>query len=658
MVMTGLAAGALFMRPAFAGYDTLQTIHELEWRRVDPHQLADVEVGSSSERAALARALGQLRNEDSLGPLYDLLDGGNTEVRRAVFEAFGNTPGTASVLRQELLLDPVVETTRWPASRMNDLRPVLLDGLGRQGDETDVPRLIEALSWGSPSAIAAADALARFGRRGIRDADSAVPALVAATGRLDSQVVDAAAHALWRIGMGSAPVESAWEAVEHLPTASSTAWVTRALWPALDVPRRQALFSMAMKSDSGAIRVAALNAVSVGDLEVRDVESWLSSPDGWVSSSAIAALGRLATPDANRALTAHMGQADPWEAAEAALALAAAGAPLAQEVALDRTRAAPIRAAVASSVVDVEALGRLIADPAPMVRSAAAEGLVAAAPRVPIDRLRAMLVSDDAVVRHTAVQILKKREEDGVPSGDWVVRLVKQLRVETDADVLAAGYDLLRLRATANPKDFLPGETLLLETVRRGLTHPDVPVRSAAEGLKTTLQLAIEPEAPRPRPLVPSLSDVETIRSARVFTNRGEFRLVFVPEAAPLAVANFAALAEEDFYDGTVIHRAVPAFVIQTGDPRADGSGGPGWTIPDEVSRLPYRAGAVGMARADYDTGGGQWFVTLTDHPHLVGDYTLFAYVNYGMPVVRRLGRGDVIRDVQIERVASRHAVP
>ena len=96
--------------------------------------------------------------------------------------------------------------------------------------------------------------------------------------------------------------------------------------------------------------------------------------------------------------------------------------------------------------------------------------------------------------------------------------------------------------------------------------------------------------------------------------------------------------------------------VAQTGCPRGDGWGGPGYAIPDEVSSLPFDEGAVGMARAAPDTGGSQWFVTTSDQPHLVGEYTRFGEVVEGMYVVRRLEVGSTLLGVEIERVGEEPA--
>ena len=120
------------------------------------------------------------------------------------------------------------------------------------------------------------------------------------------------------------------------------------------------------------------------------------------------------------------------------------------------------------------------------------------------------------------------------------------------------------------------------------------------------------------------------------------------PEEAPYTVWNFAHLAEEGYFDGVVFHRVVPDFVIQAGDPRGDGWGGPGYEIPDEINPLPYDTGALGMALSGPDTGGSQWFITLSPQPHLDGRYTIFARVTRGQAVAARITQGATIHRVDI----------
>jgi len=92
----------------------------------------------------------------------------------------------------------------------------------------------------------------------------------------------------------------------------------------------------------------------------------------------------------------------------------------------------------------------------------------------------------------------------------------------------------------------------------------------------------------------------------------------------------------------------VPHFVAQGGDPRGDGSGGPGYTLRCEIGQRPYGRGTVGMALSGKDTGGSQFFVTLAPQPHLDGGYTLFGQVAAGLELVDKIRPGDVIERVTV----------
>lgn len=136
---------------------------------------------------------------------------------------------------------------------------------------------------------------------------------------------------------------------------------------------------------------------------------------------------------------------------------------------------------------------------------------------------------------------------------------------------------------------------------------------------------------------------------AVITTERGVFTLDFLPEDAPLTVDNFIKLARAGYFNGVPVHRVVPNFVMQDGDPRGDGNGGPGWSIRCEINMAPYERGAVGMALSGKDTGGSQWFVTHAPQPHLDGGYTVFGRVDdAGMKVVDNIARGDKIVSVKI----------
>jgi cyclophilin family peptidyl-prolyl cis-trans isomerase len=136
---------------------------------------------------------------------------------------------------------------------------------------------------------------------------------------------------------------------------------------------------------------------------------------------------------------------------------------------------------------------------------------------------------------------------------------------------------------------------------------------------------------------------------AVVTTEKGAFTIDLLPEDAPLTVDNFVKLARTGYFNGIEVHRVVANFVMQDGDQRGDGNGGPGWSIRCEINMVPYERGAVGMALSGKDTGGSQWFVTHSPQPHLDGGYTVFGRVNeIGMKIVDNIVRGDRILSVKI----------
>ena len=139
---------------------------------------------------------------------------------------------------------------------------------------------------------------------------------------------------------------------------------------------------------------------------------------------------------------------------------------------------------------------------------------------------------------------------------------------------------------------------------------------------------------------------------AIVDTEKGSFTIELLPDDAPLNVDNFVELARRSYFNNITFHRVVPNFVIQGGDPRGDGNGGPGYQIRCEINEVPYDRGAVGMALSGKDTGGSQWFVTHSPQPHLDGGYTVFGRVTSGMDVVDRIARGDRIIKISVTESA------
>lgn len=155
-----------------------------------------------------------------------------------------------------------------------------------------------------------------------------------------------------------------------------------------------------------------------------------------------------------------------------------------------------------------------------------------------------------------------------------------------------------------------------------------------------------------------ALSRMGKSLGAVLTTSKGAFTIELLADEAPLNVDNFVQLAKRRYFNGISFHRVVPNFVIQDGDPRGDGNGGPGYSIRCEINQVSYDRGAVGMALSGKDTGGSQWFATHSPQPHLDGGYTVFGRVIMGMDVVDRITRGDVIRSIVISEKKLRAPRP
>lgn len=133
--------------------------------------------------------------------------------------------------------------------------------------------------------------------------------------------------------------------------------------------------------------------------------------------------------------------------------------------------------------------------------------------------------------------------------------------------------------------------------------------------------------------------DGSDAHAATLTTSCGVISLRLLTAEAPLTANNFAFLASQGFYDGTVVHRIVPGFVVQMGDPKGDGTGGPGYRFADELDaaqRRGYTRGTLAMANAGPDTNGSQFFVCL-DEVGLPPAYSVFGEVVEGMDTVDRI---------------------
>ena len=181
-------------------------------------------------------------------------------------------------------------------------------------------------------------------------------------------------------------------------------------------------------------------------------------------------------------------------------------------------------------------------------------------------------------------------------------------------------------------KTFLTMHQLLLTTSYKSKDH-----RAMRKLLLTVLLLFFVLPA-NAQPLV-----------AVIDTSRGVMRAELNDRAAPTSVANFVNLALRGYYDGLTFHRVERNFMAQGGDPRADGTGGPGYRFAGEIILKHNRQGILSMANSGPGTDGSQFFITHLATPHLDGLHSVFGRVVEGLPVVMQIRRRDRINSITIE---------
>ena len=137
-------------------------------------------------------------------------------------------------------------------------------------------------------------------------------------------------------------------------------------------------------------------------------------------------------------------------------------------------------------------------------------------------------------------------------------------------------------------------------------------------------------------------ADPNKKNSLAVFeTSMGTFKVELFEDKAPRTAQNYISLVNKGFYNGLIFHRVIDGFMIQGGDPKGNGTGGPGYVIPDEFHKdLKHTgAGILSMANAGPNSGGSQFFITLDATPWLDGKHAIFGKVVEGLDVVKAIGK-------------------
>ncbi len=192
----------------------------------------------------------------------------------------------------------------------------------------------------------------------------------------------------------------------------------------------------------------------------------------------------------------------------------------------------------------------------------------------------------------------------------------------------------------ARPEQAAPRQKAPEETKAAPATaQPGKPAEAAAP----------KPAEAAPAPEKPQAPAVEN-SMVMIQTKKGDILIKLFDTDAPETVANFLKLTKEGFYDGLTFHVVEPGYFVQGGDPKGNGTGGPGYTIKDEVNQHKHVKGAVAMAKIgqEPDSAGSQFYICLEPQKHLddAGIYTVFGQVVQGMDVVEKLEVGDVMQKV------------
>jgi cyclophilin family peptidyl-prolyl cis-trans isomerase/HEAT repeat protein len=433
------------------------------------------------------------------------------------------------------------------------------------------------------------------------------------------------------------------------------AFALKGLGALKDAPSRPAIEALASDvTQPQAVRVQAVRALgAIADPQSSPVlTGLLPAANGVLRLEAAAAIGAMARPALAESLIDYL--EDPWPpmraAAQSAMARSDQESFMPVLSGLYDDPEWSVRAALATTLgaLTPEAAGprltQLAGDADPKVVAAALRAMAAVKLPGAEQRLIAALAHADVGVRLAAASSLGSMKAAGAV--DALVRALEASRADTTYVARAA---ILGALAAIEGAASTPRLTAALDDADWA-----VRVRAAQLLAEVAPGTAATPARPAPPYREPALEASAAMASpafsphAYIRTSKGDVRIELAVLDAPRTVANFVALVRKGFFDGLRLHRVVPDFVVQDGDPRGDGEGGPGYTIRDELNERPYLRGTVGMALDWKDTGGSQFFITHSPQPHLDARYTVFGQVVEGMSVVDQLEPWDTIVSVRV----------
>ena len=661
---TAIVCLALLLLGGCRNYDNeFDAIMQLEDRRAPAAELLKFTMHSRWEvqrRAALA--LGRLRDPEAATMLVELMASSSPEVRVEAAFALGQLalPATNKALIKLFREEKDLEVR---LTLIEALSKVTLDSLPPETDSTLVAQL------GDDIPIVRAEAALAFGRLAQRNLkrpqwSEKLSALLQDKGE---EVRWRACYALMRVADSTtAPALS--NALQDR-SARVRMQAARALGVLAAHSALPALQQVAQHDADWRVRVnaaAALGRIKYSAAEFSPTHFPLADENLHVRFTALQALGNTL----ERLRKLHSGfVADscstllqerikenvnaPWqERAAAAQALAQVLQREALPFLLPLLKAEPpqLRAALANTLASLAgdevflALEKLAGEENTFVRLTALEALAkfSAQNRALPIYLKA-LQSHDPVLAATAAQKLAADSTQRFQHAEEIVAAYRQVREALDAETAQMFFNAMAQC----------GNRVAQPALEEALQAQDLIIaRAAAEALKKLTGGDYAERLPKTLAATQpfTFAEIKNLKGAwaEITTESGTFEVALLPEEAPLTVLNFVRLANRKYFDGQTIHRVVPNFVMQTGDPRGDGWGGPGYAIRSEFGRLRYVRGMMGMASAGPDTEGSQWFITHSDQPHLDGRYTIFGRVRKGMEIVDALQVGHKIVRVKI----------
>ncbi|MBI4405522.1 MAG: peptidylprolyl isomerase [Deltaproteobacteria bacterium] len=643
-------------RPASSSdSSTIQKIQELEDHRLSSPVL--LEAAKSSERTiahAALIALGRIGDPASVPTLVQALRRKDNKLKTAAAFALGLAGGDIS-------LKNLQQHYRFENDRI--FKQTALVSIGRVGDAKTTDFFLNVLkSESQPNILAAAcQGLGILLSGETKTWDIPRELLVQATklAALADPAATACAFSLARFkGEPSLlPIDELRDALVKTQSLSAKALICRVLGTTKNAAAGKAL-AKELEHFSPAVRIEAAKALAGIDPNesLVPLSTKLSDPVSSVVAAALDAIGRQG-PKASKletlVLKLQKENKSPWLRETALKTLALISPETARRRALEILAQPKTEDWVASvyalgeigNTADSEKLAQFVGDSDRRLSLAAVDGL-STLPEAKFS----------AGIKEALMKVLEAADAG---LGASIASLVEKHKWRAFGPSIAKAYlafkspDHIEARVAALGALGQIGDSSYMGILQAALNDGERQVVIAAVNAIKKISGNDEsskiPLNSRVESVTPSLSEIKQALRTNVIikTNRGEIELQ-MQEQAPLNAVNFVRLVKKGFYDKKTFHRVVPNFVVQGGDPRGDGYGGPGYSVRDEVSSFSHQRGVVGMATAGKDTGGCQFFINLAPNLHLDGRYTAFGKVIRGMEVADRLEVGDQIINARV----------